>query len=81
MAVYVDNPRIVLGRMKMCHMAADSLDELHAMAERLNVRRHFQNRERAPHYDICMRNRREAVLAGALEVSTRELLEKAGVCL
>ena len=40
--------------MKMCHMLADTLDELHAMADRIGVaRRHFQTDSSAPHYDIC----------------------------
>ena len=37
MAVYVDDMHLTemgkLGRMKMCHMVADTFDELHEMAE------------------------------------------------
>lgn len=59
----------------MCHMAADELAELHAMADAIGVaRRHFQN-GRLPHYDICKSKRLQAVRLGALEVSEREIIE------
>lgn len=74
MTVYVDRSRHKLGRMLMCHMAADTLDELHAMAERLGVRRHFQDKPGMPHYDLCKATRRKAVDAGAVEVTSREIV-------
>lgn len=80
MTVYVDAPRYQLGRMVMCHMAADSLAELHAMAARLGVRRWFQDKPGAPHYDICKANRARAITAGAVEASRRDLLLKARNC-
>lgn len=80
MSVYVDNSSYHLGRMMMCHMAADSLDELHAMADRLGVKRWFQDKAGAPHYDICKANRSKAISLGAIEVSRRVLLVKAHGC-
>lgn len=80
MTVYVDAPRHRLGRMVMCHMAADTLEELHAMAERLGVRRHFQDRPGAPHYDICKMNRERAIALGARPVTSRALLMIARNC-
>lgn len=75
MSVYVDNARHPYGRMLMCHMAADSLEELHAMADRIGVaRRHFQGHTRFPHYDICQAKRRLAVACGAMEVSAKALV-------
>ena len=65
MTVYVDQPRHRLGRMVMCHMAADTLEELHAMAVTLGVAKHFQNKPGAPHYDICKANRTRAIALGA----------------
>jgi hypothetical protein len=38
MSVYVDDVAIPFGKMLMCHMWADSLDELIAMAHKLELR-------------------------------------------
>lgn len=74
MAVYVDPARHPFGRMLMCHMIADSLEELHAMADRIGVaRRHFQGMASWPHYDICKAKRALAVRHGAREVSAMDL--------
>jgi hypothetical protein len=71
MTVYVDDMRATLGRMVMCHMAADTEAELHAMADAVGVaRRHHQG----DHYDICKAKRAAAVKRGAREVTRRELL-------
>lgn len=72
MAVYVDPPQWPLGNMVMCHLYADTTEELHAMAERIGVRRRwFQDREGFPHYDICKTKRARAVQLGAVEVDRR----------
>lgn len=75
MTVYVDDMKAQLGNMIMCHMAADSLDELHTMAHKIGLqRRWFQNKPEHPHYDISMSKRREAIKLGAVEVSQRQML-------
>lgn len=77
MTVYVDDARVAYGRMKMCHMMADSTEELIAMAESVGVhRRHLQfaSTERE-HFDVCLSSRRKAVSLGAIEVSSRHLVE------
>lgn len=72
MTVYVDKPQHRLGRMIMCHMVADTLDELHKMADLIGVdRKHFQAVASTPHYDICKQKRAIAVGAGAVEVDRR----------
>ena len=76
MSVYVDNPNGRLGRMVMCHLLADTLDELHAMADTIGVaRRHFQGDASTPHYDICKSKRALAVRHGAIEVDRRRVVE------
>ncbi|MDZ7711726.1 MAG: DUF4031 domain-containing protein [Rhodovibrio sp.] len=70
MTVYVDDHRAPYGRMKMCHMVADSDAELHAMADRIGVaRRHYQG----DHYDVCWSKRALAIKAGAVGVRLRTL--------
>lgn len=75
MAVYVGNMRVRVRGMVMCHMLADSTEELLAMADRIGVdRRHLQDagtyRE---HFDICLTKRAAALEAGALGLSMSEV--------
>lgn len=75
MTVYVDSMRANFGRMVMCHMIADSDDELHAMAGVIGVaRRWHQKPPKASHshYDIALSKRALAVKAGATEITWRE---------
>ncbi len=70
MSVYVDQAIWGFGRMVMCHMIADTPDELHAMADRIGVaRRWFQEPPKASfwHYDIAKSKRALAISAGAVE--------------
>jgi hypothetical protein len=73
--VYVDGMRARYRGMIMCHMLADSIDELHAMADNLNLsRKHFQPKS-TPHYDICQANRLKAIKLGAIEVNRSKVVE------
>jgi hypothetical protein len=64
--------------MIMCHMCADSLEELLEMADRIGVaRRWFQDKGLYPHFDICLSKRKLAVESGAMEITAREMVEKA----
>lgn len=77
MAVYVDNMKARFGRLVMCHMLADSDDELHAMAERIGVARRWwqdpaNQSSRCSHYDIALSKRALAVVAGAIEITMRQ---------
>lgn len=77
MPVYVDHGQIPYGRMKMCHMLADTEEELLAMADMIGVaRKWIQKPRRGPvHFDICQSKRALAVKNGAREVGRRELCE------
>lgn len=70
MTVYVDPARHPFGRMVMCHLWADSLDELHAFADRLGLKREwFQAPPKASwhHYDVSKGVRDRAIGMGAVE--------------
>lgn len=71
MAVYVDNMKAKFGRMVMCHMLADSDEELHAMADAIGVSRRWHQNAGTyrSHYDICLSKRAEAVRLGAVEIT------------
>lgn len=70
MTVYVDDMRARFGRMIMCHMIADTEEELHAMAECIGVARRWYQGD---HYDIALSKRAAALAAGAQEITQREL--------
>lgn len=75
MAVYVDDMQAAYGRMKMCHMLADTDEELHAMAARIGVaRKWWQSPEKTSgsHYDIALSKKALALAAGAIEITWRQ---------
>lgn len=77
MAVYVDNARNPLGRLLMCHMWADTREELFAMADRIGVQHKWFQRPASTgvpgmnasweHFDIAQSKRAQALAAGAIE--------------
>lgn len=75
MTVYVDNMRASYGRMKMCHMIADSTEELLAMADKIGVARKWLQKPgtRWEHFDIALSKRKKAIESRAVEVSMMEL--------
>lgn len=78
MSIFVDDPVWPYRGMLMCHMLTDgSLDELHAMADKIGVsRRHFQWKPgRTPHYDICKSKRALAMKFGAVEIDRAKTVE------
>ncbi|BCF96579.1 hypothetical protein PPGU19_011480 [Paraburkholderia sp. PGU19] len=75
MTVYVDDMNAAYGRMKMCHMLADTDDELHAMAATIGVaKRWWQSPEKTSgsHYDIALSKKALAIAAGAIEITWRQ---------
>lgn len=75
MSVYVDDMRAKFGRMIMCHMVADTSDELVAMAESIGVNKKWIQHPGTyiEHFDIALSKRAEAVANGAIEVTQRDV--------
>lgn len=88
MSVYVDEPveyaKEVSGyvgraraKPRWCHMIADTLDELHEMADRLGLRREWFQPDRrgfgGDHYDLVPSKREQAVRLGAQSITLHQL--------
>lgn len=78
MPVYVDDARHPYGNMLMCHMIADTRAELLAIATQIGVaHRWIQFPHTAKeHFDICVTKRAAALRAGAIPVSSREIVRR-----
>lgn len=55
-----------------CHLLADSVEELHEMADTIRLKRSWFQRKSVPHYDLTQGMRRKAIKAGAVELSMRQ---------
>ena len=77
MAIYVDDMEAKFGRMVMCHMLADSTEELLAMADKIGVARRWLQKAGTyqEHFDICKSMRVRAVKLGAVEIDRAGLGE------
>ena len=76
MGVYVDNAQHPYGRMKMCHMIADTTDELLAMADSIGLARKWLQNPGTPteHFDVCLSYRADAIAHGAIQVARTEFV-------
>lgn len=71
MTVYVDDGPSACGPMRMAHLMADTEAELHEMAQRIGVARRWYQRD---HYDVSLSERRQAIAAGAVPTTSRDLV-------
>lgn len=61
---------------QVCHLVADTLEELHAFAARLGLKRAwFQEHHFLPHYDLTAGKRAQAVALGAADL-TRDVVKR-----
>jgi hypothetical protein len=75
MTVYVDDAKNEFRGMIMSHMIADTVDELHQMADDLGLFRAWYQPKSFPHYDVTPRVSQQAIRLGAIAVTQRELVE------
>jgi len=75
--VYIDNFNAPFGRMKMCHMIADSNEELLQMAARIGVNKKWIQYPGTAneHFDICLSKKKKGIELGAKEINFREYAE------
>lgn len=78
MPVYVDNMNAPFGKMKMCHMIADTRAELFEMVDKIGVQRRWIQciGTYNEHFDICLSKKAKAIKYGAIEVGFRDLAKK-----
>lgn len=77
MTVYVDDAVHLWRGRRWAHLMADTLDELHAMADRLDIpRRAFQNKTSGAHYDVPSELRERAIALGAVPISRHQDRER-----
>lgn len=76
MSVYVDSEKNAFRGMIMCHMLADTVEELHSMAMRIGMKRSwFQAHVGSyPHYDLSLGRRELAIRYGAIVCDRNEIV-------
>jgi hypothetical protein len=80
-SVYVDDMRAGFGRMVMCHMIADTNDELLTMADKIGVSSKWLQHPGTPgeHFDIALSRRAIAVELGAVQITQRQCAAMTGL--
>jgi len=75
--VYIDDARNNFGRMKMCHMIADTHEELISMAQKIGVNIKWIQKQGKydEHFDVCISKRNKAIEFGAILVDARKIVE------
>lgn len=76
MPVYVDSEFIPFKRMKMCHMVADTEEELEEMALALGLRLSWWQYKGTPksHFDVAKGVRDKAITLGVKVIDREELV-------
>lgn len=84
MAVYVDKAIWEWKGKLWCHLAADSLSELHNFADTIGANRNwfqYPPKTKYPHYDLPEFRRDIALANGAVVIGRREMISKVKILL
>lgn len=75
MTVYVDDMKAKFGNMIMCHMIADTTEELLEMVDKIGVKRKWIQEEgkHDEHFDIALSKKSLAIKNGAIQVTWMQL--------
>ena len=73
--VYVDDFNHPYKGMLMCHMIADTQEELLSMVDKIGVQKKWIQNQGTPkeHFDICKTKKQKAIANGAIEVPFRKM--------
>lgn len=75
MAVYVDRAKVQFRGREWYHLMADTLEELHAFAQSLEIdARLFHRTASYPHYDITLEMRILVIEHGAIDADRRTII-------
>ena len=74
---YIDNFNAPYRNMIMCHMVADTTEELLLMATKLGINHKYIQSKGTyqEHFDICLTKKKLAISLGAKEITSRELVK------
>jgi hypothetical protein len=77
MMVYVDNLELPFGKMLMCHMIADTRQELLEMVDQIGVQRKWIQDlgTKREHFDISKAKKKLAIEKGAELINMRDLAQ------
>ena len=78
MSVFVDDMRAKYGRMIMCHMGADTTEELLEMIDKIGVQRRYIQYQGTwkEHFDISLGKKMQAIDAGAIQMTRKQFVSR-----
>ena len=73
--VYVDQAREREGNATISHLLADTIEELHGMADRIGLESSSFHPGSIPYYDCSQGKRQQAIRLGALVIGRQKVRE------
>ena len=73
--IYVGKNKYKFKSFIMSHLVADSIEELHKMAQILDLKRSWFQDGKRLHYDISQTKKKQAIKLGAIEINDRQIIK------